>query len=67
MGPGAYETTTGKALIRGLRRSIRDMPESELRVNLEEIRDKINTALTAADALPLVDPIQLPDLDEVIL
>jgi hypothetical protein len=48
MGPGAHTTTTGKALIRGLRRSIRDMDEEDLRTNLTEIRDKLNVALTVA-------------------
>ncbi len=55
MGPGAMTTNTGKALIRGLRRSIRDMTEPELRANLEDIRDKVDQALNAGNpdsALP---------------
>jgi DNA-binding GntR family transcriptional regulator len=62
MGPGANETTTGKALLRGLRRSIRDMSEDDLRENLTEIRDKLDVAL-AARSTPDMQPDWLDDDD----
>jgi hypothetical protein len=45
MGPGAADTTTGRTLMRGLRRAVRDMTEDELRENLTDIRDKLSMAL----------------------
>jgi hypothetical protein len=45
MGPGAAQTTTGRALMKGLRRAVRDMTEDELRENLTDIRDKLSMAL----------------------
>ncbi len=45
MGPGAAESATGKTLMRGLRRAVRDMTEAELRENLTDIRDKLTMAL----------------------
>ncbi len=56
MGQGAG-TTAGKAMMRGLRRSIRDMPESELRTNLTDIRDKLSTALATPHDVPTPEPI----------
>ncbi len=48
MGKGA-DTTTGRALMRGLRRSVRDMAEEELRANLTDIRDRLNMALESPE------------------
>jgi hypothetical protein len=50
MGPGAAETTTGRTLMRGLRRAVRDMSQDELRENLTDIRDKLSMALDTPEA-----------------
>lgn len=49
MGPNAQATMAGKALIRGLERALRDMPEQELRDNLTDIRDRLELALSITD------------------
>jgi Flp pilus assembly protein TadB len=57
MGPGAAQTTAGRALMRALRRAVRDMTEEELRVNLTDIRDRLSTALEAPHAVTVPEPI----------
>lgn len=59
MGPGARDTMAGKALIRGLERAIRDMDETALRVNLTEIRDRLDAALHVPETVAFGAPIPL--------
>lgn len=57
MGPGASSTAPGRALMRGLRRAIRDMTEAELRANLTDIRDRLDLALERPHDVPAPLPI----------
>jgi hypothetical protein len=59
MGDGAAETMAGKALIRGLHRAIRDMPEHELRSNLADIYERLGTALHTPQAVQFTGPVPL--------
>lgn len=58
MGDGMH-STAGKAMMRGLRRAIKDMPEADLRAYLTDMRDKLNVALESpAELIELeVEPI----------
>lgn len=49
----------GKALIRGVERAIRDMPEDDLRSNLSDIRDRLDDALNVPQTVDFGGPIPL--------
>lgn len=60
MGAGA-DSATGRAMMRGLRRSIRVLDADELRFNLVEIRDRIDEALAVGD---FVGPLNIAASEE---
>ncbi len=57
MGPGIANPGMGRTLMRGLSRATRQMTEDELRVNLTDIRDRLDLALTAPHDVPAPQPI----------